>query len=176
MTIVLSSGCGSSEPVSGVDGPGAQQPAQAASAHTADGDDSDWTGRPTFLGGVATYNAGEFIYSDFIHDDYGANIDTVEGGEGDPPQPITGIWINLNDPASPRFGSLANGLYSRFQRSGDYGYPARSTTEPVSFDPVADIVEFRVATSPDRLHLLVPLADLITRGENALWHAAQKRR
>lgn len=133
--------------------------------HLADGNDQEWQGRPSDLGGVSTYNNGEFIHSDFLLDDYGANVDTVEGSEGDPPSPITGVYPNPQDPTHPINGSTANNNYTRFRHSGDYGYPARSAAQSLSFDNVADVVEFRMATTPDQLHFLVRLAALKTAGD-----------
>ena len=45
----------------------------APSAKTVDGEVSDWTGAPTRLGGTAIYSAGEYVYSDYIGDDWGAD-------------------------------------------------------------------------------------------------------
>lgn len=41
--------------------------------------DEPWTGRPTLLGGTGRYDAGEWVYNDFVFDDYGA--DTWAGGQ-----------------------------------------------------------------------------------------------
>lgn len=38
-----------------------------------------WAGTPTLIGGTSRYDAGEWIYSDFVYDDYGA--DTVPAGQ-----------------------------------------------------------------------------------------------
>lgn len=134
--------------------------AACPSGHVADGDDCDWTGRPTFIGGESTYGAGEFIYSDYVHDDYGANVDTVRGGEMDPPQPVTGIFPNLADPASPWLGATGNNSNTRWRTSGDYGYPPVSP-DSQDFEDVADILEFRMATDPDQVHFLVRLGALV---------------
>jgi dienelactone hydrolase len=41
--------------------------------------DEPWVGRPSLIGGVGRYDAGEWIYNDFVYDDYGA--DTAPGGQ-----------------------------------------------------------------------------------------------
>lgn len=64
------------------------RPAEAA--------DVPWTGTPTYLGGTSRYDAGEWIYTDFVFDDYGAD---------------TGAW------GQPNVVSLAS-------TTGDARYPA----------------------------------------------------
>lgn len=125
-----------------------------------DGDDCDWSGTATRLGGVSTYSDGEFIHSDFIHDDYGPNLDTVESGEADPPQPITGIWPNPQDPTDPRLGATGNNTDTRFRHSGDFGYPPASPDSQDFYD-VADIHEFRMATTDEAVYFLIRLGALI---------------
>jgi hypothetical protein len=44
--------------------------------HVADGNDCDWRGTPTFISGASVISNGEFIYSDYVHDDTGANAST----------------------------------------------------------------------------------------------------
>lgn len=61
--------------------------------------DVPWTGEATLLGGTARYDAGEWIYTDFVFDDYGAD---------------TGVW------GQPNVVSLAG-------TTGDARYPAGST-------------------------------------------------
>lgn len=40
---------------------------------------ASWTGEPTLIAGTSRYDSGEWIYTDFVYDDYGA--DTIPGGQ-----------------------------------------------------------------------------------------------
>ena len=43
-----------------------------------------------------------------------ADLDTVQSGEMDPGNPVTGtIWVSPDDPTSPRFGSTGDNLNAR---------------------------------------------------------------
>ena len=97
--------------------------------HIADGNDCDWTGAPTFLSGTAVIDRGEFIATDYVHDDSGANVDGFRSGDLDPGNPVTGMeWPNLRNPASPRNGSTGDNLDGRFRWTGDFGYPPSQPT------------------------------------------------
>src|SRR2546423_3064891 len=138
----------------------AAAPAGAATgcARAADGNDCDWVGTPTYISGTSTYSRGEFVYSDYVHDDYGANVDGFHSNDPDPPQPITGVYPNMQDLTSPRFGGTANNGIERFRHSGDYGYPAAGGAgAPTGYYDVADVLEFREALDASTLHLLVRL-------------------
>ena len=107
---------------------GSQVAAACPPGHQVDGDDCDWVGTPGYVSGESTYSAGEFIYSDYVHDDAGADLDTVQSGEMDPGNPVTGtIWVSPDDPTSPRFGSTGDNLNARWRYSGDFAYPPRGT-------------------------------------------------
>lgn len=135
-------------------------PANAASGclHQADGSDSDWVGTPSYISGTSVYSRGEFIYSNYVHNDYGANVDGLTSNNPDPPQPVTGVYPNLSDPTSPYVGGAADDG-DRFQHTGDYGYPS-SSSSPTSYDDVADMLEFREALDCGELHFLVRLGDM----------------
>ena len=75
-----------------------------------------WKAPPILISGAQAYRDGEFIYQDWIYDDYGA------GGGGDPEDPV-GPGSHL---FSPKTGSLT--------------YP----TDPVFARHGADLVELRV--------------------------------
>jgi opacity protein-like surface antigen len=133
----------------------------AACPRAADGNDCDWTGTPNYISGTSRYDRGEFIYSDWVHDDFGANTDGFRSNNPDPPQPVTGIYPNTQNLASPRFGGTANNGLERFRHTGDYGYPANGTGLPTGYDDVADILEFREALDSSGLHVLVRLGALV---------------
>src|SRR4051794_17271547 len=137
---------------------GATTASAAACPRAADGDDCDWIGTPTYISGTSVYSRGEFVYSDYVHDDYGANVDGFHSNDPDPPQPITGVYPNMQDLTSPRFGGTANNGLERFRHSGDYGYPAVGPAgAPTGYYDVADVLEFREALDREGLHVLVRL-------------------
>src|SRR3954447_12762711 len=43
--------------------------------HRADGKLGDWVGRPTMIAGRTTTSLGEYIYTDWLYDDYGPDLD-----------------------------------------------------------------------------------------------------
>src|SRR3954463_1668924 len=135
-------------------------PAPASAAcprgHHADADDYDWTGTPSLVAGTWRYSRGELVYSDYVHDDAGANVDGFTSNNPDPPQPVTGVHVDPSNPTSPIIGGAAdNG--DRFQWSGDFGYPMAAPRE--YFDD-ADLLEFREALDGGALHFLVRLGAL----------------
>lgn|GEM_PF-6319528 len=132
-----------------------------ACRHRADGNGSDWIGRPTYISGTGVYSRGEYIYTNYVHDDYGANVDGLTANNPDPPQPVTGIYPNPQDPTSPYIGGTADDG-DRFQHTGDYGYPSRPG-DPTAYDDVANILEFREAVDCGQLHFLVRLGDMTAR-------------
>jgi hypothetical protein len=126
------------------------------SGHRADGNLCEWRGTPTYISGTSVYSRGEFIHSDYIHDDAGANVDGFTSNNPDPPQPVTGIHAEPYEPTNPDFGGAADDA-DRFQWSGDFGYPASGVQE---YNDNADILEFRQALDNGQLHFLVKLGDM----------------
>jgi hypothetical protein len=136
--------------------PGTAAAADCPPGHVADGNDCDWRGAAPMISGTSRYSGGEFVYSDFVHDDAGANVDGLTSNNPDPPQPVTGIHPDPSNPTSPDIGGAAdNG--DRFQWSGDFGYPMAS---PQVYYDDADILEFREAMDGGALHFLVRLGAL----------------
>jgi dienelactone hydrolase len=109
-------------------------PAAAATAHRADGNLSDWTGTPTMLSGQTRISNGELIYTDWLYDDYGADLDQA-----------------TNRPAFR--AALA-------PTKGDYRYP---TNEARYGNNAADLRELRVATDGYGLHVVVFLQTMKVR-------------
>src|SRR5258706_437110 len=97
--------------------------APARAAHRADGRLCDWKGTPTNLSGRTQLSRGELIYTDYLLDDYGPNLDGI--------------------PSPPSFRSqLANVL-------GDYRYP----DDPARLGwNAADLRELRLVADGDGLH------------------------
>src|SRR4029079_13956971 len=87
-----------------------------AAPHRADGRLSDWVGRPTMLAGRSQITRGELIYTDYLYDDYGPDLDGA--------------------PNQPAFRS------NLAPSSGDYRYPA---DEARYGNNAADLRELRLA-------------------------------
>src|SRR2546423_3233409 len=84
--------------------------------HRADGKLGDWIGTPTNLGGRTQLSRGELIYSDYLYDDYGPDLDHTPG------------YPQFRDQLAPK--------------SGDYGYP----DDPARYGyNAADLRELRLA-------------------------------
>jgi predicted esterase len=98
------------------------------SDHRVDGAVADWDGTPTYLSGTSTVSRGELIYTDYLHDDYGADRD---GAFGRPP-----------------FRSQLAPI------RGDLRYPA---DEARYGNNAADLRELRVAAAGGGLRLLIGL-------------------
>ena len=105
--------------------------ARPARDHRADGRIADWVGRPTMLAGRTQLSRGELIYTDYLYDDYGPNLD---GG-----------------PNPPAFRCLF------CSTSGDYRYP---DAEKRYGNNAADLRELRLAIDHRALHVLVALQTL----------------
>lgn len=130
--------------------------------HTADGQDCHWTGTAPPIAGLGVYSRGEYIYTDFAHDDSGANVDGLHSNDADPGNPVTGDeYPNPSNPTSPRNGSTDNNNYGRLRHSGDFGYPSASPTAPFDYNDTADLLEFRTAVDHGQLHYRVTLGSLV---------------
>ena len=102
--------------------------ASGAKRHRADGKLADWRGKPTMLAGRSQVSRGELIYTDYLYDDYGPNLNGIP----DLPQ--------FRDNLAPK--------------SGDYGYPA----DPARYGyNAADLRELRLALDRRGLHVLIYL-------------------
>lgn len=123
------------------------EPARTPSAKTVDGRIADWIGTPSYIGGNARWDAGEYIYTDYLFDAYGAD-DGVDQQR-----------LSLLDPlteAEPRLFRIDQ----LFQAVGDqFGIPPPlgaidhygDTTE---LDAQADLSEVRWAADAGRVYLL----------------------
>jgi dienelactone hydrolase len=103
-------------------------PAQAETSHLADGNLADWVGQPTMLAGRSQVSKGELIYTDYLYDDYGPDVDGI--------------------PNQPQFRSTLA------PKSGDYGYPDDSARYGYN---AADLRELRIAVDKSALHALIAL-------------------
>ena len=96
--------------------------------HVADGRTGDWRGTPTRLSGHTITSRGELIYTDYLYDDHGPDLDGVPG--------MPAYRANL----APV--------------TGDYAYPA---DEARYGNNAADLRELRIAADDTTLHLLISL-------------------
>ena len=130
----------------------------APSVKTVDGNVADWTGTPTRLGGTAIYSAGEYLYSDFIGDDWGADDgrDAERLATLDPLRELEPRTYRL-DPVGQvlgdEFGIEGPPLVSAEPEYGDAAYPS-------GLEHHADIAEVRVAADSDDLFFLVRTAQM----------------
>jgi dienelactone hydrolase len=121
--------------------------AAAAPPHQADGTLSEWDGQPTMLSGESRISRGELIYTDWLYDDYGADLDNA---------PNQTVFRGLLAPTR-----------------GDYRYPEDS--DRYGFN-AADIRELRVAADANELHLLVFLQTMKVSDATALTLAIDRDR
>jgi hypothetical protein len=96
--------------------------------HRADGDVRDWVGTPTMLAGRTQVSRGELIYTDWLYDDYGPDLDR-----------------RPNEPAFRGQLTPTVGDYRYPDDAGRYGYNA------------ADLRELRIAADRAGLHVLIAL-------------------
>lgn len=103
---------------------------ERAPDHTVDGRIDDWVGESVFVAGTNTVRAGEFIHTDYIYDDTGADV----------------------------FGQrpTQRGTFEG-QTTGTFRYPADPDRYA---DNAADLLELRLATDGDMVHGLVRLNTL----------------
>jgi hypothetical protein len=128
-----------------------------------------WTGTAGDNAGHGVVSQGEAIWSNYLFDDYGANVDGAHSMDPDfligilSPHPYPG------DPTQP-VGFAPSGNVGRFRHTGDYGYPPDTAypqdpaNDPfgdgASFQNSANVHEVRVATDPDNVYLRFTLTNL----------------
>ena len=105
----------------------------------ASGPSGVWTGEPTLISGTSRYDAGEWIYTDFVYDDYGA--DTVPAGQSN--------------------------VVSLAPTSGDFRYPNGTTAAGNAADIVE--VRARVAANSSDLEVRVLLQSITSAAVPAIW-------
>jgi hypothetical protein len=93
----------------------------------------EWVGTPANVSGQTVLSRGELVYTDWLYDDYGPNLDGVPNG---PPEQEMGGF----NPTE-----------------GDYRYP----DEPDRYGyNAADLRELRIAADDQGLHLRISLETL----------------
>ncbi|TMK65323.1 MAG: hypothetical protein E6G53_06260 [Actinobacteria bacterium] len=111
---------------------------RAPKGHRADGNLKDWRGTPTYIAGQSITSRGEFIYTDYLFDDYGPDLNG-----------------HIDQPAFR--SALA-------PTRGDYRYPK---DDPRYANNGADLREFRIAADKKTVHLLIGL-ETMTRKDAAV--------
>lgn len=97
-----------------------------------------WQAEPLMVSGTDAYVDGEYLFQDFIYDDYGAN--TTKAVSSTPPDPKN----NENDDFSPP--------------TGDLSYP---TATEIYRHNAADLLEFRVQPVGDSLTYRITLNTMV---------------
>lgn len=143
------------------------QPVQP-SIKVVDGKVSDWVGSQTWLGGTAVYSAGEYVYQDYLMDDWGADDgqDAARAEILDPliaAEPRTYRTEALAQALGEQFGVRGNETIAAEVHYGDSIYPAyrKADGSVVDLKDHADIEEVRVAADADRLLFLVRTTGMI---------------
>jgi dienelactone hydrolase len=96
--------------------------------YVADGRLGEWRGTPTYLAGRTQVSEGELIYTDYLYDDYGPDLDGLPG-------------------MAPFRSTLA-------PTNGDYRYPSDAARYGHN---AADLRELRISATRGGLHALVGL-------------------
>lgn len=122
-----------------------------------DGSVDDWTGDISRFGGTAIYSRGEYVYQDYLMDDWGADdgVDTERAAVTD--------GLAENEPRTYRIEALSQAAGDQF----DAPPPIGSLTNygdaaiPAGLRDHADIEEVRVAADDDTLTFLVRTTGMI---------------
>jgi len=128
-----------------------------------------WAGTSGDNAGHAVVNKGEAIWTNYLFDDYGANVDGFQSMDPDLLIALLSPHAYPGDPTRP-VGFAPSGNIGRFRHTGDYGYPPNKPypQDPVNdplgdnnaFDNVANVAETRVAADAQYVYLRFSLTDL----------------
>jgi len=118
---------------------------------TVDGDIDDWTGDISRFGGTAIYSRGEYVYQDYVMDDWGAD----DGIDADRTA-VTDQLIAL-EPRTYRGEILPQAAGEQFGAPPPIGVPVQygDAQVPDGFQDQADIEEVRIAADEETLSFLV---------------------
>src|SRR3954451_25024798 len=140
-----------------------------ASAAASAGPWHAWRGTSGDDAGHGVLSRGEAIWSNYLFDDYGADVDGFQSMDPDLLIGILSPHVYPGDPA-PRGGSAPSGNVGRFRHTGDYGsppnkpYPQDPANDPLgddnAYDNVANVAQTRVAADARWLYLRFSLTDL----------------
>ncbi|MHB8448922.1 MAG: hypothetical protein ACYDAQ_00380 [Mycobacteriales bacterium] len=143
-------------------GSGIRGKAAAGAWHT-------WVGISGDNAGHGVVSKGEAIWSNYLFDDYGANVDGFDSMAPDVLIAIMSPHVYPNDPLHP-VGFAPSGNVGRFRHTGDYSYPPdkRYPQDPVndplgdnnSYQNVANVAETRIAVDARSVYFRFSLSDL----------------
>jgi hypothetical protein len=127
----------------------------------------EWSGTGGDDAGRAVVSHGEAIWTGYLYDDYGANVDGFRSMSPDLFIGLLSPHVYADDPEHP-VGFAPSGNVGRFRHSGDYGYPPAEATDPAAdpfgdtapYDNVADVAETRVAIAGSDAYFRFALTDL----------------
>jgi hypothetical protein len=129
----------------------------------------NWAGTSGDDAGHGVVSRGEAIWTNYLYDDYGANVDGFQSMD---PDLLVGLLSPHAYPADPTqpVGFAPSGNVGRFRHTGDYGYPPDKAypQDPVndpfgdntSYQNVANVAEVRVAADASNIYLRFALTDL----------------
>jgi dienelactone hydrolase len=104
-----------------------------------------WDAVSLMISGAAAYSEGEYVYQDYLYDDYGANTTNLGGADPEPRPPSSEVL----------FGG----------QTGDVVYPTAAKRFGYN---AADLVEFRVDLNENSLAYRITLNTLLQRGATAI--------
>lgn len=118
-----------------------------------DGQIDDWIGVSTRFAGTAVYSAGEYVYQDYLMDDWGADDgqDAQRVAITDPlaeTEPRTYRVEALSQALRDQFGAEGPESLAAEIHYGDSGYPE-------GLEHHADIAEARIAADAEKLYFLI---------------------
>jgi hypothetical protein len=138
-------------------------------AQAAGGPWHDWVGTSGDNAGHAVVDRGDAIWTNYLFDDYGANVDGFQSMDPDLLIVILSPHAYPGDPAHP-VGFAPSGNIGRFRHSGDYSYPP---DQPYPQDPAndplgdnatyqnaANVTETRVAATAQDVYFRFSLTNL----------------
>lgn len=144
----------------------AQAASVAPTAKTADGDISDWVGTPTRFGGTSIYSRGEYVYQDYVMDDWGA-----DDGQDFARVEITDE-LAAAEPRTYRAEALAQAAGEQFGAPGPETISATAEYGDAAFPPglkdQSDIEEVRIAADDTSIHVMVRTTGMTPAGATAV--------
>lgn len=128
-----------------------------------------WTGVSGDNGGHGVVSKGEAIWSNYLFDDYGANVDGFQSMDPDLLIAILSPHPYPGDPIKP-VGFAPSGNVGRFRHTGDYGYPPDTAypqdpaNDPfgdgASFQNLANVYQTRMTANASNVFFRFSLSDL----------------
>ncbi|MGH9305676.1 MAG: hypothetical protein ACRD0I_02160 [Acidimicrobiales bacterium] len=141
----------------------------ATDAQRVDGPWHTWVGVSGDNAGHGVVNRGEAIWTNYLFDDYGANVDGFDSMDPDVLSLITSPHVYPGDLLYP-VGLAPSGNVGRFRHTGDFSYPPDKpypqdlVNDPLgdnnSYQNVANVAETRIALNASNVYFRFSLTDL----------------